>query len=207
MLDHSSQANRSYFTKLSQWSAREDSPQLVRDEDWDWVLSAEQIARLSEEELTIWKDLLVCRESLKFAGIKIHPSNWKLPVVDLRQWEAHIPGDYGTPWSGGVYSFHVTFSPGSPDRIPKLRCFVPLFHPNVYPSGTWGYFMFPEISSGNRATMCQWLKSKQEDPIRFAKLLLSIRDLIHEPDLPNPLQADAYTMCKYVDLVSRLARN
>ncbi|KAJ7735139.1 hypothetical protein DFH07DRAFT_116101 [Mycena maculata] len=52
-----------------------------------------------------------------------------MPVVDLRHWEAHIPGVRDTPWEGGVYSLRVEFWPGFPERIPKFRFFVPLCHP------------------------------------------------------------------------------
>ncbi|KAJ6544202.1 hypothetical protein B0H19DRAFT_297274 [Mycena capillaripes] len=191
------------------------------DEEWNWELSAQQIARLSDEELTIWKDLLACRHNLRLSGIKLHPFNWKMPVVDLRQWEAHIPGNPGTPWEGGVYSLHVIFSPHSPERIPTCdlifsifcidstdgagRFFRPLFHPNVFPSGTWGYLNFLEVTFGPSASKfsvdCVWTKTKQEDPERFAKLLRGIRDTIHKPDLANPQQSDAYTMAKYANFI------
>ncbi|KAJ6465931.1 ubiquitin-conjugating enzyme/RWD-like protein [Mycena vitilis] len=195
--------NEAYGSALS-GEAREPqpAPQTVREEDWDWRLSAEQVAGLSEEELTIWKDLLVSRGDIEGAGIKVHPTNWRMPVVDLRQWEVHISGNHGTPWAGGVYSLRMIFSPGAPDCIPRLRFFVPVLHPNVYPSGTWGYFDFPEISSG-RGKGCtpQWLKSRLQEPVRFAKLLLSIRRVIHEPVIEYPSQSDAYTMYKN-DLVA-----
>jgi hypothetical protein len=88
-----------------------------REEDWNWQLSPEQIAGLVEEERTIWKAFLVGRDlirgtvsrSLAFAkvmhklkvlqNIKLHPLNWTMPVVDLRQWEAHIPGPAGVVFS------------------------------------------------------------------------------------------------------------
>jgi hypothetical protein len=35
------------------------------EEDWSWELTTEQITRLSEEELAIWKDLLPCRHALR----------------------------------------------------------------------------------------------------------------------------------------------
>jgi hypothetical protein len=61
-----------------------------------------------------------------------------MPVVDLRQWQAHIPGLKNvsgshitihssltapqTPWEGGVYSLDVTFWPPASElseSIPK----------------------------------------------------------------------------------------
>ncbi|KAF8142857.1 ubiquitin-conjugating enzyme/RWD-like protein [Mycena galopus ATCC 62051] len=131
----------------------------------------------------------------QYLGIKLHPLNWRMPVVDLRQWEAHIPGNKGTSWEGGVYTLQVIFSAGSPEGIPKLRFSPPLFHPNVYPSGTWGGSRLPENNIANFSHGV-WLKTKQEDPERFAKVLRSIQLLLHEPDMAHPAQSDAYTMAK-----------
>ncbi|KAK7044685.1 SUMO-conjugating enzyme ubc9 [Favolaschia claudopus] len=166
-------------------------------EEWNWELSKEQISRLSEEELTIWKDVLPCRVALAHTGIKIHPVNWKMPVLDLRQWQVHIPGRQGTSWEGGVYSLDVIFPPGLSEDLPRCRFLAPLLHPNTYPSGTWGYLPFPEIStSDSPRTSGAWAKSRPEDPARFAKLLCSIKNLLHEPVLDKPSQSDAYTLLK-----------
>ncbi|KAK7044686.1 SUMO-conjugating enzyme ubc9 [Favolaschia claudopus] len=169
-----------------------NSKSVTEEEDWDWEFSPEQIARLSEEELRIWKDLLPCRNALAITGIKLHPLNWKMPVLDLRQWQAHIPGRKGTPWEGGVYSLDVTFPHDLPEGIPKCRFFRPLLHPNVYVSGTWGFIFLPEVtlSSGKNSTEV-WLKTKQEDP-----MLRSIRKIMHEPIIDNPAQAEGYSLLK-----------
>jgi hypothetical protein len=54
-----------YGSALSEEASDARAPvQPVPWEDWNWELAAEQIARLSEEELTIWKDLLACRHDL-----------------------------------------------------------------------------------------------------------------------------------------------
>ncbi|KAF8138063.1 ubiquitin-conjugating enzyme/RWD-like protein [Mycena galopus ATCC 62051] len=166
------------------------------EEDWDWELTAEQIKRLSEEELMIWKDLLPCRHSLRVSRIKLHPLKWKMPIVDLRQWQAHIPGLKNTPWEGGVYSLDVIFYPASPEFIPKLRFFRPLFHPNVYSSGTWGYLMaLPEVTFRSQNSEV-WVKTKHDDPERFANLLRSIQRVIHNPNLDDPHSSDPYMLAK-----------
>ncbi|KAJ7174422.1 ubiquitin-conjugating enzyme/RWD-like protein [Mycena filopes] len=183
-----------YGSALSAEAPSPDS-RSVATEDWNWELSAEQISRLSEEELTIWKDMLVCAPNLRLASIKLHPFNWKMPVVDLRQWEAHIPGNAGTAWAGGVYTLSIAFSAGFPERAPKMRFLRPLFHPNVYPTGTYACFhgdlVTPEIGSHD-----VWINTKQEDPERFAKLLRKVQTMLHSPDLTNPHQADGYTLAK-----------
>ncbi|KAJ7892806.1 hypothetical protein B0H14DRAFT_2685785 [Mycena olivaceomarginata] len=166
-------------------------PTNIAEEDWNWELTTEQIARLSEEELTIWKDLLPCRHNLRlslsfladfsFSGIKLHPFNWKMPVVDLRQWQAHIPGLKNTPWEGGS-AFLNHFS---------IRMCIP-----AVPGDTWS--VCPEVKVTERRIPEPevWRKTKQEDPERFAKLLRSIQKLIHEPDLFNPHSGPAYEAAK-----------
>ncbi|KAJ7683569.1 hypothetical protein B0H17DRAFT_1074026 [Mycena rosella] len=71
--------NEAYQSALSDEALAAARP-IQRMEDWNWELSAVQIAGLSHEELTIWKDLLVCLESLRLAGITVHPANWTIPV-------------------------------------------------------------------------------------------------------------------------------
>ncbi|KAJ7124527.1 ubiquitin-conjugating enzyme/RWD-like protein [Mycena epipterygia] len=189
--------NEAYQSALST-EALATKPSQQQFEDWNWELSPEQIAGLTEEERTIWKDLLVCRESLRRADIKLHPVKWTMPVVDLRQWEAHIPGVKNTPWEGGVYSLQVSFTPGFPDYVPKF-CFVrPLFHPNAYPSGTWGYTHLEQdtVPTGRHQSNKTWLKTRQEDPMRFATVMRAIQQGLNEPNINNPSQSDAYTLCK-----------
>ena len=52
-----------------------------------------------------------------------------------------IPGQLGTVWQGGLYRGEIIFKDDFPSTPPKVRFVPPLFHPNVYPSGT-GMFDF-----------------------------------------------------------------
>jgi ubiquitin-conjugating enzyme E2 I len=47
-----------------------------------------------------------------------------------------IPGKAGTIWEGGVYPLTIEFTEEYPSKPPKCKFSPPLFHPNVYPSGT-----------------------------------------------------------------------
>ena len=47
-----------------------------------------------------------------------------------------IPGKKGTPWEGGLYKGQIIFKDDFPTTPPKVKFVPPLFHPNVYPSGT-----------------------------------------------------------------------
>lgn len=52
------------------------------------------------------------------------------------KWECGIPGKAGTDWEGGVYRVVMLFPEDYPSKPPKVQFVPPLFHPNVYPSGT-----------------------------------------------------------------------
>ncbi|KAJ7892816.1 SUMO-conjugating enzyme UBC9-like protein [Mycena olivaceomarginata] len=117
-----------------------------------------------------------------------------MPVVDLRQWQAHIPGRKGTPWEGGVYSLDVIFSPAE-CVVPKLRFIRPLFHPNASPSGTWSYSGDPGVKI-NYVYGNTWVKTTYDGPERFAQLLQTVQNTLHEPNLHDPAQGEAYLAAK-----------
>ena len=52
-----------------------------------------------------------------------------------------IPGKKGTPWEGGLYKGQIIFKDDFPTTPPKVKFVPPLFHPNVYPSGTGETFI------------------------------------------------------------------
>ena len=57
-------------------------------------------------------------------------------ALNLTVWEYAIPGKKGTPWEGGLYKGQMIFKDEYPTSPPKVKFVPPLFHPNVYPSGT-----------------------------------------------------------------------
>ena len=57
-------------------------------------------------------------------------------TMNLMLWEYGIPGKKGTPWEGGLYKGQIIFKDDFPTTPPKVKFVPPLFHPNVYPSGT-----------------------------------------------------------------------
>ncbi|KAB0401625.1 hypothetical protein E2I00_007283, partial [Balaenoptera physalus] len=66
-----------------------------------------------------------------------------------------------TPWEGGLFKLRMLFKDDYPSSPPKCKFEPPLFHPNVYPSGT---------------------------------ILLGIQELLNEPNIQDPAQAEAYTI-------------
>ncbi len=56
--------------------------------------------------------------------------------ANMMKWESGIPGKPGTDWEGGVYKVTMEYTEEYPSKPPKCKFVPPLFHPNVYPSGT-----------------------------------------------------------------------
>jgi len=97
------------------------------------------------------------------------------------KWETGIPGKPGTDWEGGVYKVTLEFSEEYPSKPPKCRFMPPLFHPNVYPSGT----------------ICLSILNEEEGwrpAITIKQMLLGIQDLLDDPNPNSPAQSEAYNL-------------
>jgi len=70
-----------------------------------------------------------------------------------------------------------------PTKPPKVRFSPPLFHPNVYPSGTVCLSILNEDEGWKPA-------------ITLKDILLGVQSLLDEPNPDSPAQADAYTLFK-----------
>ncbi|TCD64141.1 E2 SUMO-conjugating protein ubc9 [Steccherinum ochraceum] len=112
--------------------------------------------------------------------------------MNLLEWEVGIPGKTGTPWEGGVYKLMMIFPEGESlhhqDTTHRNHRNVskftpPLFHPNVYPSGTVCLSILDEEKSWKPA-------------ITIKQVLLGIQELLNDPNVNDPAQSDAYTMFK-----------
>ncbi|KAL9715407.1 SUMO conjugating enzyme Hus5 [Leucoagaricus gongylophorus] len=76
---------------------------------------------------------------------------------------------------------HVLLSSDYPSKPPKCKFTPPLFHPNVYPSGTVCLSILDEEKSWKPA-------------ITIKQILLGIQELLDDPNVNDPAQSDAYTM-------------
>jgi ubiquitin-conjugating enzyme E2 I len=102
-------------------------------------------------------------------------------TLNLMNWECAIPGKKGTPWEGGLYKLRMLFKDDYPSSPPKCKYEPPLFHPNVYPSGT----------------VCLSLLDEEKDwrpAVTIKQILLGIQELLNEPNIKDPAQAEAYTI-------------
>ena len=69
-------------------------------------------------------------------GFHAKPVNSADGSSNLMKWECGVPGKKDTLWESGLYKVSMEFSDEYPSKPPKCKFVPPLFHPNVYPSGT-----------------------------------------------------------------------
>jgi len=93
-----------------------------------------------------------------------------------------------TAWENGMYKLVFTFPEDYHVKPPKCKFVPPLFHPNVYPSGTVCLSILNEDEA--------WKPS-----IRIKDIVIGIQKLLNEPNLNSPAQSEAYMMFKN-DLVA-----
>ena len=82
---------------------------------------------------------------------------------------------------GGVFKVTMEFSEEYPSKPPKVKFTPPLFHPNVYPSGT----------------VCLSILNEEEGwrpAITIKQLLVGVQDLLDEPNPESPAQSEAYQL-------------
>jgi ubiquitin-conjugating enzyme E2 I len=96
----------------------------------------------------------------------------------------------------------MIFKDDYPSSPPKCKFEPPLFHPNVYPSGFINYwlwlfgFIWP-FNVWYPGTVCLSLLDEEKDwrpAITIKQILLGIQDLLNDPNIKDPAQAEAYTI-------------
>uniref|UniRef100_A0A669DQU2 Ubiquitin-conjugating enzyme E2Ia n=2 Tax=Oreochromis TaxID=8139 RepID=A0A669DQU2_ORENI len=92
-------------------------------------------------------------------------------TMNLMNWECAIPGKKGTPWEGGLFKLRMLFKDDYPSSPPKceLLCIQPVNMKN-----TLAVIL---------ACRCFW-----------KSILLGIQELLNEPNIQDPAQAEAYTI-------------
>ncbi|KJE93915.1 ubiquitin-conjugating enzyme E2I [Capsaspora owczarzaki ATCC 30864] len=112
-------------------------------------------------------------------GFYARPATLPDGSMNMLEWECGIPGKKESDWEGGTYKLRMLFSEDFPSLPPKCKFDPPLFHPNVFPSGT----------------VCLSLLDADKDwrpAITIKQILLGIQGLLTEPNLLDPAQVDAY---------------
>ncbi|UZJ51174.1 hypothetical protein CBS101457_000494 [Exobasidium rhododendri] len=116
-------------------------------------------------------------------GFYARPEKGADGTLNLMSWEAGIPGKPNTKWNGGLYKLKLVFPEEYPSKPPKCKFTPPLFHPNVFPSGTVCLSILDEDKAWKPA-------------ITIKQILLGIQDLLDSPNPDDPAQADAFELFK-----------
>ncbi|POS78840.1 ubiquitin-conjugating enzyme E [Diaporthe helianthi] len=133
-------------------------------------------------------------------GFYARPTRNSEGILDLKNWECGIPGKEKTIWEGGQFKLTVQFPDDmGTDRMNEGKFVPPLFHPNVYPSGT----------------VCLSILNEEEawkPAITVKQILIGVQDLLNDPNPESPAQADAYNLFKkdraeYERRVKRVVRD
>mmetsp|Transcript_24621 Transcript_24621/g.50853 ORF Transcript_24621/g.50853 Transcript_24621/m.50853 type:complete len:163 (-) Transcript_24621:291-779(-) len=114
-------------------------------------------------------------------GFHAKPVNSADGSSNLMKWECGVPGKKDTLWESGLYKVSMEFSDEYPSKPPKCKFVPPLFHPNVYPSGT----------------ICLSILNEEEDwrpAITIKQMLIGIQDLLDTPNPNSPAQSEAYQL-------------
>ncbi|KAI9026569.1 SUMO-conjugating enzyme ubc9 [Phycomyces nitens] len=119
---------------------------------------------------------------------KDHPHGfWTRPIknedntLNLLHWRCGIPGKENTSWENGIYKIDLIFPEEYPTKPPKCKFTPPLFHPNIYPSGTVCLSILSEDDGWKPA-------------ITIKQILLGIQDLLNDPNPDSPAQHEAYEL-------------
>lgn len=135
--------------------------------------SAIVVARLQEER-KMWR-----RDHPP--GFSAKPQQKSDGTMNILLWDCVIPGKAGGLWEGANLSLLVDFTDDYPAKPPKCKFTPPLFHPNVFPSGT----------------VCLSILNEDEDwrpSISIRQILIGIQDLLDSPNPSSPAQAEPYTL-------------
>ncbi|EDQ91445.1 uncharacterized protein MONBRDRAFT_15132 [Monosiga brevicollis MX1] len=130
------------------------------------------VERLQEERKRFRKD--------RPYGFWAKPLNNEDGTKNFLKWECGIPGKQDTDWAEGTYKLIMTFPEDYPMLPPKCCFSPPLFHPNVYPSGS----------------ICLSILDHEKDwtpAITVVQILKGIQDLLDNPNNNDPAQLEAHT--------------
>ena len=90
----------------------------------------------------------------------------------------------------------MKFEDDFPSTPPKVQFDPPLFHPNVYPSGTGKHPISIWLLLIISFQVCLSILDEKKDwrpAITVKQILLGIQDLLNDPNVSDPAQAEAYT--------------
>ena len=91
---------------------------------------------------------------------------------DLAVWACAVSGPEGSPFAGHWFGLSVAFPTDYPFKPPRVRFTTKMFHPNI---------------NSNGAICLDILKDQWSPALTISKVLLSLRTLLGEPNVDDPL--------------------
>jgi ubiquitin-conjugating enzyme E2 D/E len=103
---------------------------------------------------------------------------------ELMHWEGVMLGPDETPYAGGNYPFKINIPEKYPMKPPEIYFTIPIYHPNI----SQPY----ETKNGLVSNICiDILKDNWSPALNLINLVLSIRNLLTDPNFKDPLNSDA----------------
>jgi ubiquitin-protein ligase len=98
---------------------------------------------------------------------------------NIQNWKAVIFGPEGTDWEDGAFNLTLRFPDTYPHNPPDVRFVSPIFHPNVYSSGS----------------IClDILQDKWSCANDVSSVLVSIQSLLTDPNPASPANGEAASL-------------
>ena len=128
--------------------------------------------RLQHEIKKIRKYIDSCKEGELEFDVTVKEEN-------IFEWDGWIAGPAGSPYEGGRFKIHIKFPTDYPFKPPEIRMQTKVFHPNI----------------SRKGTICVSILQKGKDSwspaLTVDKVLQSLRSLLSEPNVADPMDADS----------------
>eukprot|EP01111_Echinosteliopsis_oligospora_P000889 TRINITY_DN110_c0_g1_i1.p1 TRINITY_DN110_c0_g1~~TRINITY_DN110_c0_g1_i1.p1 ORF type:complete len:147 (-),score=38.98 TRINITY_DN110_c0_g1_i1:195-635(-) len=93
----------------------------------------------------------------------------------LYKWKAHIEGPSDSPYEKGKFQLELEVPPEYPFKPPKIKFLTKVYHPNIKSDGS----------------VCTEVLGDGWSPqLKIQDVLLTMRTLLKEPNVDNPLEAE-----------------
>eukprot|EP00466_Bigelowiella_natans_P020382 jgi/Bigna1/57667/fgenesh1_pm.24_\ len=117
-----------------------------------------------------------------YKHFKKHSPQGIMAYADMHSvmiWHAIIFGPDNSPWEGGVFRLHLTFTDEYPNKPPKVIFISKMFHPNIYEDGN----------------ICLDILQNMWSPmLNLTAILTSIQSLLTDPNTKSPANKIASDM-------------